>query len=96
MNSLLIGDILFWPCHVQGHDGTLNLTRKEKPMRRTYYIYKGYDRQKAIAIITPNVNKERHVAELKRLAKENGHITIRNCLGGLVSQITEDGKIHSF
>ena len=32
MNSLLIGDILFWLCHVQGHDGTLNLTRKENTM----------------------------------------------------------------
>ena len=65
-------------------------------MRRTYYIYKGYDRDNAIAIITPNVNRERHVAELKRLAKENGHITIRNSLGGLVSEITDDGKINSF
>jgi len=65
-------------------------------MRRTYYIYKGYDRENALAIIAPNVNKERHVAELKRLAKENGHITIRNCLGGLVSEIREDGKINSF
>ena len=53
-------------------------------MRRTYYIYKGFDMQNPIAIIAPNVNKERHVAEVKRLAKENGHITIRNCLGGLV------------
>ena len=55
-------------------------------MRRTYYIYKGYDRDNAIAIITPNVNRERHVAELKRLAKERG----------LVSEITDDGKINSF
>ena len=65
-------------------------------MRRTYYIYKGYDQSNAIAIIAPNVNREQHVAELKRLAKENGHITIRNCLGGLVSEITDDGKINSF
>tara|TARA_R100000951_G_C2552470_1_gene152919 strand:- start:297 stop:500 length:204 start_codon:yes stop_codon:yes gene_type:complete len=65
-------------------------------MRRTYYIYKGYDRENALAIIAPNVNREQHVAELKRLAKENGHITIRNCLGGLVSEITEEGKINSF
>jgi len=67
-------------------------------MGRTYYIYKGYDRENAIAIIAPNVSiaKRRYVAELKRLAKENGHITIRNCLGGLVSEITEEGKINSF
>jgi hypothetical protein len=65
-------------------------------MRRTYYIYKGFDRQNPIAIIAPNVNKERHVAEIKRLAKENGHITIRNSLGGLMSEVREDGKIVSF
>jgi hypothetical protein len=65
-------------------------------MRRTYYIYKGFDRQNPLAIIAPNVNKERHAAEVKRLAKENGHITIRNCLGGLVSEVREDGKIISF
>ena len=83
-------DIWFWLClteHIQQCGDT---------MRRTYYIYKGYDRENALAIIAPNVNRERHVAELKRLAKENGHITIRNCLGGLVSEITEEGKINSF
>ena len=64
--------------------------------RRTFYIYKGYDQTKTIAIICPNVGKERAVAEMKRLNKINGHITIRNCLGGLISEITEDGIINSF
>jgi hypothetical protein len=71
-------------------------TERKSTMRRTYYIYKGFDRQNPIAIIAPNVNKERHVAEIKRLAKENGHITIRNSLGGLMSEVREDGKIVSF
>ena len=65
-------------------------------MRRTYYIYKGFDQHDAVAIIAPNVNKQRYVDEVKRLAKEHGHITIRNCLGGLVSEIREDGQIVSF
>jgi hypothetical protein len=65
-------------------------------MQRTFYIYRGFDRQNPLAIITPNVNKERYVTEVKRLAKENGHITIRNSLGGLVSEVREDGKIISF
>ena len=25
-------NILFWPCYMQGHDGTLNQTRKENTM----------------------------------------------------------------
>ena len=64
--------------------------------RRTYYIYKGYDQTKTIAIICPNVGKENAVAEMKRLNKIHGHIAIRNCLGGLISEITEDGTINSF
>ena len=64
--------------------------------RRTYYIYKGYDQTKTIAIICPNVGKENAVAEMKRLNKIHGHIAIRNCLGGLISEITEDGIINSF
>ena len=65
-------------------------------MKRTYYIYKGYDQTKTLAIIAPNVGKERYVAEVKHLNAKHGHITIRNCLGGLVSEITEDGNINSF
>jgi len=62
---------------------------------RTYYVHKGYDRKNALAIICPNVGKERAVAEMKRLNAKHGHITIRNCLGGLISEITEDGNINS-
>jgi hypothetical protein len=64
-------------------------------MRRTYYIYKGFDREDAVSIIAPNVGKERMVSEVKRLHALHGHITIRNCLGGLVSEM-RDGKIYSF
>ena len=64
--------------------------------RRTYYIYNGYDQTEAIAIIAPNVSKERYILEVKNLNAKYGHITIRNCLGGLVSEITEEGKINSF
>jgi len=64
--------------------------------RRTFYIYKGYDQTKTLAIIAPNVGKERYVAEVKRLNAKHGHITIRNCLGGLISEITEEGNINSF
>ena len=38
--------------------------------RRTFYVYKGYDQTKTIAIICPNVGKERAVAENKTL-KQN-------------------------
>ena len=62
----------------------------------TYYIYKGYDQTKALAITAPNVDKERYVSEVKQLNQKHGHITIRNCLGGLISEITEDGNINSF
>jgi len=65
-------------------------------MSKTYYIYKGYDRTKPLAIIAPNVNSKRYVDELKTLNAEHGHITIRDCLGGLISEITENGKINSF
>ena len=65
-------------------------------MRRTYYIYKGYDATKPLAIIAPNVGRQRYVDEVKALNKKHGHITIRNCLGGLISEITENGKINSF
>tara|TARA_B100000035_G_C20730210_1_gene435170 strand:- start:369 stop:572 length:204 start_codon:yes stop_codon:yes gene_type:complete len=65
-------------------------------MSRTYYIYKGYDRIKPLAIIAPNVNSKRYVDEIKALNEKHGHITIRNCLGGLISEITENGKINSF
>ena len=64
-------------------------------MRRTYYIYKGFDREDAVAIIANNVSKERMVSEVKRLHALHGHITIRNCLGGLISEM-RDGKIYSF
>tara|TARA_R110002012_G_scaffold61065_2_gene160030 strand:- start:806 stop:1021 length:216 start_codon:yes stop_codon:yes gene_type:complete len=64
--------------------------------RRTYYIYKGYDQTKTLAIIAPNVASDRCVQEVKHLNAKHGHITIRNCLGGLVSEMTEGGKINSF
>ena len=64
-------------------------------MRRTYYIYKAFDRDNAVAIIANNVSKERMVSEVKRLHALHGHITIRNCLGGLISEM-RDGKINSF
>ena len=64
--------------------------------RRTYYIYKGYDQTNTLAIIAPNVGHDRFVEEVKRLNKEHGHVTVRNCLGGLISEITEDGSINSF
>tara|TARA_B100000035_G_scaffold214191_1_gene183534 strand:+ start:1329 stop:1544 length:216 start_codon:yes stop_codon:yes gene_type:complete len=65
-------------------------------MNRTYYVYKGYDRVKPLAIIAPNVASNRYVQEVKHLNAKHGHITIRNCLGGLVSEMTEGGKINSF
>lgn len=58
----------------------------------TYYIYKGFDRDNALAIIAPNVGKDRMVSEVKRLHALHGHITIRNSLGGLMSEM-RDGKI---
>ena len=63
----------------------------------TYYIYKGFGRtdKPALAIISPNVGKERMVSEVKRLHEIHGHITIRNSLGGLVSEMRE-GKIIPF
>ena len=61
----------------------------------TYYIYKGFDRDEALAILAPNVGKERMVKEVKRLHELHGHITIRNCLGGLVSEM-RDGSIVSY
>ena len=61
----------------------------------TYYIYKGFDRDNALAIISPNVGKDRMVAEVKRLHALHGHITIRNSLGGLKSEM-RDGKITSY
>ena len=72
-----------------------NTSRKVNAM--TYYIYKGFDREDkpALAIIAPNVGKERMVNEVKRLHELHGHITIRNCLGGLLSEM-RDGKIISY
>ena len=63
----------------------------------TYYIYKGFapTDKPALAIISPNVGKARMVEEVKRLHEQHGHITIRNCLGGLVSEMRE-GKIISY
>lgn len=61
----------------------------------TYYVYKGFDRDNALAIIAPNVGKDRMVSEVKRLHEVHGHITIRNSLGGLVSEM-RDGKILPF
>ena len=64
---------------------------------KTYYVYKGFapTDKPALAIIAPNVGKERMVSEVKRLHELHGHITIRNSLGGLVSEM-RDGKIISF
>ncbi len=66
-------------------------------MMKTYYVYKGFapTDKSAIAIIAPNVSKERMVNEVKRLHELHGHITIRNSLGGLVSEM-RDGKIIPF
>ena len=61
----------------------------------TYYIYKGYDRDETLAIVSPNVGKARMVEEVKRLHEQHGHITIRNALGGLVSEM-RDGQIISY
>ena len=61
----------------------------------TYYIFKGFDRDETLAIISPNVGRERMVSEVKRLHEMHGHITIRNSLGGLVSEM-RDGKIIPF
>ena len=61
----------------------------------TYYIYKGFDRDEALAILAPNVGNERMVKEVKRLHELHGNITIRNCLGGLVSEM-RDGSIVSY
>lgn len=61
----------------------------------TYYIFKGFDRDETLSIISPNVGKERMVSEVKRLHEQHGHITIRNSLGGLVSEMRE-GKIIPF
>ena len=71
-------------------------TKRRIKMKRTYYIYKGYDRTNTLAIIAPNVGKERYVIEVKRLNKKHGHITVRNCLGGLISEVLDNGKINSF
>ncbi len=64
---------------------------------KTYYVYKGFapTDKPALAIIAPNVGKERMVKEVKRLHELHGHITIRNSLGGLVSEM-RDGKIIPF
>ena len=62
---------------------------------RTYYIYKSFDHKEPLAIIASNVSKERMVNEVKRLHENHGHITIRNALGGLVSEM-RDGKITSY
>jgi len=66
-------------------------------MMKTYYVYKGFapTDKPALAIIAPNVGKERMVKEVKRLHELHGHITIRNGLGGLVSEM-RDGKIIPF
>ena len=61
----------------------------------TYYIYKGFDRANTLAIISPNVDKDLMVSEVKRLHDLHGHITIRNSLGGLISEM-RDGKILSY
>ena len=61
----------------------------------TYYIFKGFDRDETLAIVSPNVGKARMVEEVKRLHEQHGHITIRNCLGGLVSEM-RDGQIISY
>ena len=62
---------------------------------RTYYIYKSFDHNEPLAIIASNVSKERMVNEVKRLHEQHGHITIRNALGGLISEMC-DGKITSY
>ncbi|QSL99416.1 hypothetical protein CRP9_gp01 [Roseobacter phage CRP-9] len=64
---------------------------------KTYYVYKGFapTDKPALAIIAPNVSKERMVNEVKRLHELHGHITIRNSLGGLVSEM-RNGKIIPF
>lgn len=61
----------------------------------TYYIFKGFDRDETLAIVSPNVGKARMVEEVKRLHEQHGHITIRNSLGGLVSEM-RDGRIISY
>ena len=60
---------------------------------KTIYIYKGWDRDNALAIIGNNVAKEKVVAEVKRLAQEHGELTVRNSLGGLNAVVTPEGKI---
>lgn len=62
---------------------------------RTYYIYKSFEHNEPLAIIASNVSKDRMVNEVKRLHEQHGHITIRNALGGLVSEM-RDGKITSY
>lgn len=61
----------------------------------TFYVYKGFDHDEPLAILSPNVSKERMVKEVKRLHKKHGHITIRNSLGGLVSEM-RNGEIISY
>jgi len=62
---------------------------------KTFYVYKSFERSEPIAIIAPNVGKERMVNEVKRLHDQHGHITIRNALGGLISEI-RDNKIIAY
>ena len=62
---------------------------------KTLYITKQYDRENTLAIITCADNKERTLAELRRLNAEHGPLDCRNALGGLISGMI-DGKVTSY
>tara|TARA_R110000803_G_C11757097_1_gene293378 strand:- start:236 stop:448 length:213 start_codon:yes stop_codon:yes gene_type:complete len=62
---------------------------------QTLYITKQHDRENTLAIITCTDNKERTLAELKRLNIEHGPLDCRNALGGLISGMV-DGKVISY
>jgi hypothetical protein len=56
-------------------------------MRRTYYIFEGYDRRQALAICKDLGQAKRWAREL---SKRLGTITVRDALGGLRLEINPD------
>ena len=54
----------------------------------TIYLFSGYDRHKPLSICC-NLSRSKQIEEAKRLSKQHGIVTGRDCLGGLRFEVRQ-------
>ena len=55
----------------------------------TIYLYAGFDSAKPLAILC-NLSRQKQMAEARKLSRQHGLITARDCLGGLRFEVRRD------